>query len=156
MSVFLIQTNGRDIGSAKAEYTAVAKGSRMVDEPLKHHQYINATPHWKETGYGRQDAWHRASEGDTALLYCDSTVDEHGACLSHIFPIENKVIDSEKALLELGTPIEIVPKISYQEIHDLVNRGEFSKDMRYCGQQGFNFTQVADSDLDRVRELTSD
>lgn len=156
MSVFLIQTNGREISSAKAEYTAIATGPRMVDEPLKHRQYINAAPHWKEPGYGRQDAWHEANGGDTALLYCDSTVDEHGACLSHILPVEDKVIDSEKARLELDTPIEIEPKLAYQEIHQLIDQGELSGKMKNCGQQGFNFTQVAESDLEKVRELTTE
>lgn len=156
MSVFLIQTNGREISEdAAPEYIRGAKGPTFVDEPLHHHRYFNADPYWKREGYERRDAWESATEGDNALLYCSSSVDEHPTCLSHILPIEDKQIDSEGALLEFMTPIEIEPKISYQAIQRLVDQGKFSEKMGYCGQQGFNFTQVAASDLDKVNELMS-
>ena len=155
MSVFLIQTNGREISEdAKSEYIRGARGPTFVDEPLQHHRYFNANPNWKREGYDRRDAWENASEGDTALLYCSSSVDEHPTCLSHVLPINEKQIDSEGALLKFEEAIEIEPKISYQEIKRLVDRGEFSEAMGYCGQQGFNFTEVANSDLDRIQELT--
>jgi len=156
MSVFLIQTNGREISEdAAPEYIRGAKGPKFVDEPLQHHRYFNANPYWKREGYGRRDAWESVTESDTALLYCSSSVEEYPTCISHILPIENKQIDTEGALLEFETPIEIEPKINYQDIQRLVDQGEFSEKMSYCGQQGFNFTQVANSDLTKIRELTS-
>lgn len=156
MSVFLIQTNGRKISEdAAPEYIRGAKGPTFVDEPLRHQRYFNARPYWKREGYDRRDAWYAAKSGDTALLYCSSSVEDHPTCISHILPIEAKKIDSEGALLEFGKPLEIVPKINYQDIQRLVDKGEFSKKMRYCGQQGFNFTKVRQSDLDKVRDLTN-
>lgn len=156
MSIFLIQTNGREISEdAKSEYIRGAMGPTFVDEPLRHHRYFNATPYWKREGYERRDAWENATQGDTAILYCSSSVEEHPTCISHILPIEKKEIDSDGALLKFETSIEIEPKINYQDIQRLVEQGEFSEKMRYCGQQGFNFTQVANSDLDKVNEITS-
>lgn len=156
MNVFLIQTNGREISEAAApEYIRGAKGPTFVDEPLRHHRYFNASPYWKREGYERRDAWKSASEGDTALLYCSSSVDGHPTCISHILPIENKQIDSEGALLEFETPVEIKPKLNYHDIQQMVDQGEFSEKMGYCGHQGFNFTQVTNSDLDKVDELTT-
>lgn len=155
MSVFLIQTNGREISEdAKPEYIRGATGPTFVDEPLRHHRYFNADPYWKREGYERRDAWRTATNGDTAILYCSSSVEEHPTCLSHVLPIADKQIDTEGALLEFETPIEVVPKISYQEIQRLVEQDKFSEKMGYCGQQGFNFTLVADSDLDKISELT--
>ena len=87
--------------------------------------------------------------------YCSSSVEEHPTCISHLLPIADKQIDADGASLEFETPIEIEPKITYQEIQRLVNQGEFSEKMGYCGQQGFNFTQVTDSDLDKINELTN-
>lgn len=156
MSVFLIQTNGHEISDdAAPEYIRGAKGPTFVDEPLKHHRYFNASPYWKREGYERREAWESATEGDTALLYCSSSVDEHPTCISHLLTIEDKQIDSEGALLEFGTPVEIEPKINYQGIQQLVDQGKFSEKMNYCGQQGFNFSQVANSDLDKINELTT-
>lgn len=155
MSVFLIQTNGRKISEdAKSEYIRGAHGPTFVDEPLKHHRYFNADPYWKREGYQRRDAWETASEGDTALLYCSSSVDEHPTCLSHILPIIDKQIDGEGARLKFETPKELVPKIDYEEIQRLVDQGNFTEKMGYCGQQGFNFTQVTNSDLQTVERLT--
>lgn len=156
MSVFLIQTNGRKISEdAAPEYIRGAKGPTFVDEPLRHQRYFNASPYWKREGYDRRDAWYAASSGDSALLYCSSSVEDHPTCISHILPIEDKKIDSEGALLEFDTPVEIKPKINYQDIQQLVDQSEFSKKMGYCGQQGFNFTQITKSDLNKVDELTT-
>lgn len=156
MSVFLIQTNGREISEdAKPEYIQGAIGPTFVDEPLRHHRYFNAAPYWKREGYERRDAWQAATTGDTAILYCSSSVEEHPTCISHLLPIADKQIDADGASLEFETPIEIEPKITYQEIQRLVDRGAFSEKMGYCGQQGFNFTQVTDSDLDKINELTN-
>ena len=156
MSVFLIQTNGREISEdAKPEYIQGAMGPTFVDEPLRHHRYFNAAPYWKREGYERRDAWQAATTGDTAILYCSSSVEEYPTCISHLLPIADKQIDADGALLKFETPIEIEPKITYQEIQRLVNQGEFSEKMGYCGQQGFNFTQVTDSDLDKINELTN-
>lgn len=82
------------------------------------------------------------------------SVDEHGACLSHVLPIEDKRIDPDGALLRFDDPVETDPKLDYQQIQRLVNEGVFSERMGYCGQEGFNFTPVADSDLRAVRERT--
>jgi hypothetical protein len=156
MSVFLIQTNGREISKdAKPEYIQGAMGPTFVDEPLRHHRYFNAAPYWRREGYERRDAWRAATNGDTAILYCSSSVEEYPTCISHLLPIVDKQIDADGALLKFEAPIEIVPKISYQEIQRLVDQGEFSEGMGYCGQQGFNFTQVVNSDLDKINELTS-
>ena len=156
MSVFLIQTNGREISEdAKPEYIQGAMGPTFVDEPLRHHRYFNAAPYWKREGYERRDAWQAATKGDTAILYCSSSVEKHPTCISHLLPIADKQIDADGALLKFETPIEITPKISYQKIQRLVDQGEFSEEMGYCGQQGFNFTQVADTDHDKINELTS-
>ena len=156
MNVFLIQTNGREISEdAAPEYIRGAKGPTYVDEPLRHHRYFNVNPYWKQGGYERHDAWRSATEGDSALLYCLSSVEDHPSCISHILPIKDKQIDEQGALLKFDTPIEIEPKINYQDIQRLVDQGEFSEKIGYCGQQGFNFTQVAKSDLDKINELTS-
>ena len=156
MSVFLIQTNGREISEdAKPEYIRGAMGPTFVDEPLRHHRYFNAAPYWKREGYERRAAWQAATTGDTAILYCSSSVEKHPTCISHLLPIVDKQIDADGALLKFETTVEITPKISYQEIQRLVDQGEFSEKMGYCGQQGFNFTQVEDSDLDKINNLTS-
>jgi len=112
MSVFLIQTNGREISEdAAPEYIRGAKGPTFVDEPLRHHRYFNANPYWQRQGYEYRDAWESATEGDTALLYCSSSVEEYPICISHIMPIKDKQIDSEGALLEFERVTEIELKI---------------------------------------------
>ncbi|WP_436932841.1 hypothetical protein [Halosimplex halobium] len=156
MSVFLIQTNGREISDhAKPEYIDGARGPTFVDEPLRHHRYFNADPYWKRDGFGRREAWETASSGDTALLYCASSVEAHPRCLSHVLPIETKRIDGDGAYLEFASPIPLKPTIGYQEIHHLVEEGAFSEGMTNCGQQGFNFTQVSNRDLETVQRLTT-
>lgn len=155
MSVFLIQTNGRKISEdAAPEYIRGATGPTFVDEPLQHHRYFNADPYWKREGYGRRAAWETASEGDTALLYCASSVEAHPTCLSHRLPIVDTQIDAAGALLTFETPRELEPKLGYQELQRLVDEGDLSEQMGYCGQQGFNFTQVADRDLATIESLT--
>lgn len=130
-------------------------GPTFVDEPFRHHRCFNADPYWKREGYERRDAWQAATTGDTAILYRSSSVEQHPTCISHLLPIADKQIDADGALLQFETPIEITPKVSYQEIQRLVDQGAFSEKIRYCGQQGFNFTQISDFDLDKINELTS-
>ena len=55
--------------------------------------------------------------------YLNTTVEKHPTCISHLLPITDKQIDADGALLKFETPIEITPKISYQEIQRLVDQG---------------------------------
>lgn len=156
MSVFLIQTSATKI-TTNDEYAATdyTTGPRFCDDILTHHTYVNAIPYWQTDAYDRRDAWQTVAPGDTALLYCTSLVDAHSACLSHVLPITAVERTDEAALLRLDTPVECTPKLSYQEIHRLVDQGHFSPRMAYCGQQGFNFTETDPQDLDAVQERTS-
>lgn len=153
-SVFLIQTSATEITENQAYSAAdVTTGPRFCDDILKHERYFNAEPYWREEGFGRYEAWQDVGEGDRILLYCTSSIDEYAATLSHILSVEEREIRSDGALLRLGPPRRISPPIDYQQIHQLVENGRFSERMRYCGQQGFNFTKVARSDLQTVEEL---
>lgn len=156
MRVFLIQTSATAITN-NAEHAAASAttGPRFCDDILEHHTYVNASPYWKEEGFDRHTAWQRAEAGDIALLYCTSSVEEYGASLSHVLPIEEKEITDEGALLRFEDAVEITPKLDYQEIHRLADQGRLSDRMRYCGQQGFNFTEVEPRDFEAITERSS-
>lgn len=155
MSAFLIQVSGHSIQeNADPRYIAGAKGPRFCDEPLRHGEYFNASPFWQREGYGRRNAWRSVSPGDDVLLYCSGSVDEHGACLSHLLTVGDVSRDeSDGARLDFSDVQELDPKISYGEIQDGIGVDRFSEKMNYCGQEGFNIAQVAESDVTRVLEL---
>ncbi len=154
MSAFLIQVSGHSIHEkADPKYIQGAQGPRFCDEPLVHGEYFNADPFWKREGYGRKAAWQNVASGDRVLLYCSSSVDEHGACLSHLLTVDSVSINAEGARLEFSEKQRLVPTISYTDIMQQVESGQFSDSMAYCGQEGFNFTQITSGDINRVREL---
>jgi len=45
------------------------------------------------------------------------------------------------------------PNISYDRIQRELEDDQLSQEMGYCGQEGFNFTEIADSDRDRILEV---
>ena len=155
MSAFLIQVSGHSVQeNADPRYIANTKGPRFCDEPLKHGAYYNASPYWQREGYGRRESWETITTGDEVLLYCTGSVDEHGACLSHLLTVPNVTCgESEGARLEFSEIQELIPKIPYSDIQEEMKAGRFSERMNYCGQEGFNIAQIADSDLDRICEL---
>lgn len=157
MTGFLIQVSGHSIGDrADPAYVEGAEGPRFCDEPLRHGEYFNASPFWKREGFGRYDAWQTLEPGDKGLLYCTSSVDEHGACLSHILTV-NEVDrdDQEGARLEFSEVQELVPKIPYSDIQTEIEADRFSEQMTYCGQEGFNITLIPMSDISRALELAT-
>ncbi|WP_155118209.1 hypothetical protein [Halorubrum sp. T3] len=156
MTAFLIQVSGRSIEEhAAAAYVEGARGPRFCDEPLRHGEYFNASPFWKREGFGRYEAWQTISPGDEGLLYCTSSVDEHGACLSHLLTVDEVDRDShDGARLKFSTVRELVPKVPYSDIQTEIEEGKLSDQMRYCGQEGFNITLIAQSDLDEILTLT--
>lgn len=155
MSAFLIQVSGHAIEEkAQSEYVTGAQGPRFCDEPLKHGEYFNASPYWKRDGFGRREAWVSVEPGDRILLYCTSSVDEHGACLSHILTVEDVSLDdTDGARLTFSTAEEIIPKVSYGDIQSEIEAGRLSEKMQYCGQEGFNITQIDEADIERIHEL---
>jgi hypothetical protein len=156
MTGFLIQVSGHSIEEKAAPaYVEGAKGSRFCDEPLQHREYFNASPFWKREGFSRREAWQTLTPGDEGLLYCTGSVDEHGACLSHILTIDTVTRDDEGARLEFSSMEELVPKIPYSDIRGEIAAGRLSEEMKYCGQEGFNITLVPESDIGRVRSLSS-
>jgi len=156
MSAFLIQVSGHPIREkADPRYIAGAKGPRFCDEPLKHGEYFNASPFWQREGFGRHDAWRTIAPGDEVLLYCTGSVEEHGACLSHVLTVGDVSLDeTEGARLTFTDTHELSPKLSYSEIHEEIQQGRLSEQMSYCGQEGFNITQTSEADVERVRDLT--
>lgn len=158
MSVFLIQVNGATLEEVAppGHIEAGGKGPRYCDEPLVHQQYVNGGDHWKQEGFGRREAWETASSNDLVLLYSTSDVHEvWGASLSHVLRTDEKRIDEVGARLFFDRVVELQPKLGYREIHEQRREGNFSSRMRYCGQEGFNITQVEERDLETVRELTN-
>ena len=157
MSGFLIQVSGHPIEEKAAPaYVEGAKGPRFCDEPLRHGEYFNASPFWKRDGFDRYEAWQTLAPGDEGLLYCTSSVDEHGACLSHFLTVESVHLDDEEgARLEFSEVQELVPKVPYSDIGTEIEAGRLSEQMQYCGQEGFNITLIPESDIGRVLELTT-
>lgn len=155
MTAFLIQTSGHSIQEyAAPAYIAGAQGPRFCDEPLSHGEYFNASPFWKRDGYGRHDVWQRISPGDTGVLYCTGSVDEHGACLSHLLTVEDvSRDDAAGARLVFSEVRELISKIPYGDIQAEIEAGRFSDQMAYAGQEGFNITQIPESDVARVNAL---
>jgi len=155
MTGFLIQASGHPIEeNAAPAYIEGAKGPRFCDEPLRRGEYFNANPFWKEEGFGRYEAWKTISAGDEGLLYCTSSVDEHGACLSHLLTVDEiNRNDQEGARLRFSAVQELVPKVSYSDIQAEIEAGRLSKEMKYCGQEGFNITLIPESDVDRILDL---
>lgn len=156
MTAFLIQVSGHRIKEKAAPaYIEGANGPRFCDEPLRHREYFNASPFWKEKGFGRHEAWQTISAGDEGLLYCTSSVDEHGACLSHVLTASEIDLNGhEGARLTFSTVQEFVPKVSYSNIQAEIDGGTLSEQIQYCGQEGFNITLIPQSDVDRIRDLT--
>lgn len=157
MAVFLIQTSGQAVAEIdNPEYAAVAKGGRLCDEIFQYGEYLNASPYWQESGFGRYDAWQTVSEGDQVLIYCTGSVEKYGASLSHLATVADVNRDrAEAARLTFDTIQELAPTIPYQDLMEEYEDGRLSESMRYCGQEGFNFTQVTKQDLKRVHELTT-
>lgn len=155
MGVYLIQTSGADIKTnADPAYVSAAEGPRFCDEPLQHERYFNAEPYWQQ-GFVRRRAWQTASNGDIALLYCTGSVDGYSSSLSHVLPIaEKRIVDGEGAWLKFAKTVELAPTIDYATIQSKINNGEFSDGMGRCGQEGFNFRRIEDSDLQTVQRLT--
>jgi hypothetical protein len=156
MTQFLIQVSGHPIEEkADPAYIEGAKGTRFCDEPLRHGEYFNASPFWKREGFGRHEAWQTISAGDKGLLYCTSTVDEHGACLSHLLIVgEIDRDDSGGARLRFSSVRELMPKVPYSDLQAEIEAGRLSEQMQYCGQEGFNITLIPQSDVERVLDLT--
>lgn len=154
---FLIQVSGYAIEDrASPGYIAEAKGPQFCDEPLMHGEYFNASPYWKEEGFGRYDAWKTITSGDQGILYCTGSVDEHGSCLSHLLTVDEVTLDdSVGARLEFSAVRELDPKIPYGEIQQEIETGQLSEQMGYCGQEGFNITQIPETDLDHVLDLAT-
>lgn len=152
MPAFLIQVSGHEITEkADPKYVDGAIGPRFCDEPLAHDAYFNATPFWKEEGYGRRNAWETVSEGDEVLLYCSGSVAEHGACLSHHLTVDTVTVsEADGARLTFNKKKELDPKIPYADIQRDVEAGRLSDAMAYCGQEGFNFTAITEQDIAHV------
>lgn len=157
MPAFLIQVSGHEITKkADPKYVEGAIGPRFCDEPLTHDTYFNASPFWKEEGYDRRTAWETVSEGDDVLLYCSGSVDEYGACLSHLLTVgEVSVSETDGARLRFADKQELDPKLPYADIQREVKAGRLSESMGYCGQEGFNFTTSTEADVARVKELST-
>ena len=155
MTGFLIQVSGHSIEEKAAPaYVEGAKGPRFCDEPLRHGEYFNASPFWKQEGFGRREAWQTLSSGDEGLLYCTGSVDEHGACLSHLLTVDEVSRNDEKgARLKFSSLRELVPKIPYSDIQKEIEAGRLSDQMNRCGQEGFNITLIPPSDIRQVRNL---
>ena len=154
MSPFLVQVSGKRVREhAAPAYVEGTKGTTFSDEPLEHGEYFNASPFWKEEGYGRYDAWLSVEPGDEVLLYCTSSVEDYGTNLSHLLEVDAVSRDDEAgARLTFGETKELVPNIEHREVVKEVEAGRFSEDMGYCGQEGFNITEVEDRDVQRVRK----
>ena len=157
MTGFLIQVSGHPIKEkADPAYIEGAKGPRFCDEPLRHGEYFNASPFWKREGFGRYEAWRTLAPGDEGLLYCTSSVDEHGACLSHLLTVGDVHRDDEEgARLEFSDVQELLPKVPYSDIRAEIEAGRLSEQMQYCGQEGFNITLIPESDISRILDLTT-
>lgn len=157
MSGFLIQVSGHPIKEKAAPaYIEGAKGPRFCDEPLRHGEYFNASPFWKREGFGRYEAWQTISAGDEGPLYCTSSVDEHGACLSHLLTVgEVNRDDHAGARLKFSAVRELIPKVPYSDVQEEIKRGRLSEQMEYCGQEGFNIALIPPSDVDRVHDLAT-
>jgi len=153
---FLIQVSGHPIDeNAAPAYIEGAKGTRFCDEPLRHGEYFNASPFWKRDGFGRYEAWQTISAGDVGLLYCTGSVDEHGACLSHLLTVgEINRNEKEGARLIFSSVQELAPKVPYSDIQAEIEAGRVSEQMQHCGQEVFNITLIPQSDVDRIRDLT--
>lgn len=156
MTGFLIQVSGHPIvEKAAPAYIEGAKGPRFCDEPLRHREYFNASPFWQREGFGRYEAWQTISAGDEGLLYCTSSVGEHGACLSHLLTVgEVNRNENEGARLEFSALRELIPKVPYSDVQTEIEVGRLSEQMQYCGQEGFNITLIPQSDVDRILDLT--
>lgn len=157
MTGFLIQVSGHPIEEkANPAYIEGAKGPRFCDEPLRHGEYFNASPFWKREGFGRFEAWQTLAPGDEGLLYCTSSVDEHGACLSHLLTVGEVYRDDvEGARLEFADVQELVPKVPYSDIRAEIEANRLSEQMQSCGQEGFNITLIPESDINRILDLTT-
>jgi hypothetical protein len=153
---FLIQVSGHPIQEKAAPaYIEGAKGPRFCDEPLRHREYFNASPFWKREGFGRYEAWQTITPGDEGLLYCTSSVGEHGACLSHLLTVDEvNCSDDEGARLTFSGVRELIPKVPYGDVQAEIEAGRLSDEMQYCGQEGFNITPIPQSDVERVLNLT--
>ena len=154
MNVYLIQTSGAEIAStADPAYVSAAEGPRFCDEPLQHRQYFNAEPYWQQ-GFQRRRAWQTASAGDVALLYCTGSVNGYASSLSHVLPIaEKRIVTGEGAWLEFDETVKLASPIEYATIETQIECGNFSEGMERCGQEGFNFRRVEETDLETAKRL---
>lgn len=90
------------------------------------------------------------------MLYCTSSVDEHGACLSHLITVGDVHLDDEDgARLEFADVRELVPKMPYGDIQSEIEADRLSEQMQYCGQEGFNITLVPESDVSRILDIAT-
>jgi len=48
-----------------------------------------------------------------------------------------------------------MPKVPYSDIRSEIEAGRLSKQMQYCGQEGFNITLIPKSEINRILDLTT-
>ena len=143
MGVFLIQVNGEKTihSETKAEY--------FWEEPIKYKVYINY--YWKMIA--RRAIWEKIDKENKVLIYCTGNVKPYPGQIRHIATIKKSSCD-EKAEMYFKDIKELPSGVSYGTIQKEVKSGELSEGMKRCGQQGFNISEVEESDLERILELS--
>ena len=145
--VFLIQASGNEPDRPPADTKA--------QEPIKHGFYNH--PNWhtqtKDKDFGE------VNEGDLILLYCTASVEECPKQIKYVFRVTGKVEDRHDGE-EFGTPNKLLldqehklsPGFSLDTIRKWVGDGKLSESMNRAGQQGFNITEVEESDYEAIVE----
>lgn len=149
--VFLIQASGNEPDRPPAETKA--------QEPIEYGFYNH--PNWHNQA--KDEDFGDVSEGDRILLYCTGNVEECPKQIKYIFRVTGKEEDRHNGE-EIGIPNklllererELSPGVPLDTIRQWVEEDKFSESMNRAGTQGFNITEVDESDYEAIVEWASE
>lgn len=149
--MFLIQASGDEPDRPPADTKA--------QEPIKYGFYNH--PNWHNQA--KDEDFGKVSESDLILLYCTANVEECPKQIKYIFRVIGKEEDRASGE-EVGVPNkllleqerELSPGFPLDNIRQWVEDGELTDSMNRAGTQGFNITEVAESDYEAILEWSTD
>lgn len=148
---FLIQASGATPDRPPA--------TTKAREPIEHGFYNH--PNWHNQA--KDEAFGDASEGDRILLYGTGDVEECPKQIKYVFSVTGTEEDRSSGE-ELGVPNklllererELSPGFPLETIRQWVEDGRLSESMNRAGTQGFNITEVEESDYEAILEWATD
>lgn len=149
--VFLIQASGNETDEQ-------SPASTYAEEPIDYGFYEHSNWHNQK----KDEDFGKVSEGDIVLLYCTANVDESPKQIKYVFRVKDKIEDrwggEEEGVpnkITLEQERELSPGFPLENIRQWVDEGKLSESMNRAGTQGFNITEVKESDYEAITDWST-